>query len=151
MSSVLLQVAAAGLWPCPSPGFEIERLSPKGFRPSFGYNTNIWLVKEVKASAATPAGHAALMAPDAGGAYDVTEWFLFGDESYPYFPGHAFRRCGELTPHEQVRFRCRCNHPDCAAVEAAVTAAAARGNMPPQPLPNTKATDPAAWDLDAWE
>lgn len=138
-----MQVAAAGLWTCPAPGFEIERLSPKGFRPSFGYNTNIWLIKDVGASAATPVGHAALMAPDTGGSYDVTEWFLSSDESYPYFPGHTFRRCSELAPHEQVRFRCHCTHPDCAAIEAAVTAAAARENMPPRRLSKEKAANPA--------
>jgi hypothetical protein len=78
-------------WNCPGP-WMTEKLSPKGFRSTFGYNTNIWASRDAQ-SPAKRGPPAQLMPPDA--AYDVVEWFLPGKITYPHYPGHAMRKCAD--------------------------------------------------------
>ena len=138
------------LWKCPGT-FEIERLSPKGFRSFFGYNTNIWMTRDVSKSPATLGASASLMPPRSGGSNDVKKWFIPGGISYPYYPGHHLRICSEISPRDQLRFRCRCSDPEiCGLAEAEIVSAVSEGRMPPMPLKESDIVDENAFKVENW-
>ena len=156
-------VETGAFWSCPRdsdafpppddvfPTSFFERLNPKGFRSFFGYNTNIWAVKNI-ADEGCPAVRsgsvAALMREEHSG------WFLPQTQliSYPYYPGHQYRICDDLNPIEQIKYRCKCTVPlMCGALEKAVKMAAVEKRMPPLPLTGDDGgVDLKSTTIDKW-
>jgi hypothetical protein len=137
-------LAAGGLWDCPHPGFQIERTHSKGFRSTFGYNTNVWAFKG-RAGPGVKGAPASLFPPD----FDMRDYFSPHNRTFPRYPGHEGRLCEQVPAAEQVRLRCRCtDEAVCGAQARAVAAAARAGEMPPLPLERN--VDPAEFDLSGW-
>lgn len=143
--SIIQLLLKGGVWDCPGT-FEMERLSPKGFRPTFGYSTKVWASRSVTSPGAY-SGFASLIPPTED--FDVNQWFIPGNITYSHWLGDGVRQCSDIDPMDQVKSRCHCtSYGWCGLLEAELMIAEQRDQLPPVPLPDaTWATD---YQISGW-
>lgn len=124
----------------------MERLSPKGFRPTFGYNTNVWASRSAT-SPGVHGGYASLVPPTDD--YNVQQWFIPGNITYSRWLGQGVRQCSDIDPMDQVKSRCHCtSYGWCGLLEAEMKMAEQHEPLPPLPLRN--ATLATAYQISDW-
>lgn len=114
-----------GVWALRSCGGSIpEDLNPRGFRASFGHNTNIWASR--MPGSPPLDGEASLLPLNTPG----DKWFVESEFEDEGVYGVGWRRCRDMDPQWQVRHRCHCTDKNvCGKEEAQVLKWAKEGKL----------------------